>query len=68
MEDEIRTRRKAIGNLAWGSIILVWGILLLLKEIGIIAKNVSTLPFPFAAVGALLVLSGIIKLSRSRHL
>lgn len=67
MEDKIKTRKNAIDHLAFGSIILVWGILLLLKQVGIIEKNVSTLPFPFVAFGALLVVSGIIKLSRSRH-
>jgi len=66
MEDKIETRKNAIDHLAFGSVILVWGILLLLKQVGIMEKNVSTLPFPFVAFGALLVISGVIKLRRTR--
>jgi len=67
MEDKIETRKSAIDRLAFGSIILMWGILLLLKQVGIIEKNVSTWPYPFVAFGVLLIVSGIIKLSRSVH-
>jgi hypothetical protein len=67
MEDKIRTRNSGINHLAFGSIIFVWGILLVLKQIGIIEENVSTLPFAFTAFGALFVAVGIIKLNTSRH-
>jgi len=65
MEDEVRTRKSGINQLALGSIVFVWGILLVLKQVGII--TVSTLPFAFTAFGALFVISGAVKLSRSRN-
>ena len=68
MEDKIKIRKSAINHLAFGSIILLWGILLVLKQVGIIERNVSTWPFAFVAFGTLFVVSGIIKLSRSRRL
>ena len=66
MQDKIETRNSGINYLAFGSIIFGWGILLMLKQVGIIANSVSTWPFAFAAFGALLVISGVIKLNRSR--
>jgi len=68
MEDKMKTRKSAINHLAFGSIILLWGILLVLRQVGIIERNISTWPFAFVAFGTLLVVSGIIKLSRSRRL
>jgi hypothetical protein len=65
MEEKIKTRKSGINQLAFGSIVFVWGILLVLKQVGII--SVSTLPFVFTAFGALFVVSGFVKLSRSRH-
>jgi hypothetical protein len=65
MEDKIKTRKSGINHLAFRSIIFAWGILLVLKQVGII--TVSTLPFAFTAFGALFVVSGAVKLSRSRH-
>ena len=65
MEDKIKERRSNINQLAFGSIVFVWGILLVLRQIGII--TVSTLPFVFTAFGVLLVVSGAVKLSRSRN-
>jgi hypothetical protein len=67
-EQSSRLRRRAIDQLAIGSIILLWGSLLALKQVGIIEKNVSTWPFPLTAFGILLVIGGIYRLSRSRHL
>lgn len=66
IENEARRilRNRAIDQLAFGSLILLWGSLLALKETGIIQKNVSTWPFPLAAFGILLVVSGVYKLSR----
>jgi len=67
MEEKARARNSGINHLAFGSIILVWGILLLLKQVGIIEESVSTWPFAFTAFGALLVAAGAINLNRSRH-
>jgi hypothetical protein len=70
IENEARTklRNRAIDQLAFGSLILLWGSLLVLKEAGIIQKNVSTWPFPLAVFGILLIASGIHRLSRPRRL
>lgn len=65
MEERIKTRKSGINQLAFGSIVFVWGSLLVLKQVGII--SVSTLPFVFTAFGALFVVSGAIKLSGSRN-
>ena len=66
-ENASRLKRHAINQLAIGSIILLWGSLLSLKQIGIIQKNVSTWPFALTAFGILLVAGGIYRLSRSRN-
>jgi len=58
--------RRAINQLAFGSLVILWGSLLILKQAGIIEKNVSTWPYPLAAFGVLLVVSGIYRLSTSR--
>ncbi len=65
MEDKIKERKSGIDHLAFGGIVLIWGVLLVLKQVGIM--TVSTLPFVFAAFGALLVISGAVKLRRSRN-
>jgi hypothetical protein len=67
-EHPSKLRRRAIDQLAIGSIILLWGSLLALKQVGIIEKSVSTWPFPLTAFGVLLVAGGIYRLSRSRRL
>jgi hypothetical protein len=67
-EHPSKPRRRAINQLAIESIILLWGSLLILKQVGIVEENVSTWPFPLAAFGILLVASGIYRLSRSRCL
>jgi hypothetical protein len=67
-EHPSKLRRRAIDQMAIGSIILLWGSLLTLKQVGIIEKNVSTWPFALTAFGILLVIAGIYRLSRSRHL
>jgi hypothetical protein len=66
MEDKIKERKSGINQLAFGSIVFVWGILLVLRQVGII--TVSTLPFVFTAFGALLVISGSVKLGKSRSM
>lgn len=63
-----RFRNRAIDQLAVGSVILLWSILLTLKQVGIIDKNVSTWPVALAAFGLLLVAGGIYRLSRYRNL
>lgn len=67
-EHSSKLRRHAIDQLAIGSIILLWGSLLALKQVGIIGSNVSTWPFALTAFGILLVAGGIQRLSRSRRL
>jgi hypothetical protein len=62
MEDEMKS---GINHLAFGSIVFVWGILLLLRQIGMI--TVSTWPFAFTSFGTLFVISNTVKLSRSRN-
>jgi len=66
MEDKIKTRKSGINQLAVGSVIFVWGILLLLRQVGMISG--STWPFAFVAFGALFVISGTVKLCRSRKM
>jgi hypothetical protein len=63
-----KLRRKAIDQMAIGGLILLWGSLLILKQVGIIEKSVSTLPAMTAAFGGLLVIGGISRLSRSRQM
>jgi hypothetical protein len=59
--------RRAINQLSIGFIIVLWGSLLILKQAGIIEKDVSTWPFAFVAFGMLLILGGIYRLySRKR--
>ena len=58
--------RRAINQLAFGSLVILWGSLLILKQAGIIEKNVSTWPYPLVAFGVLLVISGIYRLSTLR--
>jgi hypothetical protein len=65
---KMETRNSGINHLAFGSIILGWGILLLLEQVGIIDSDVSTWPFVFTAFGGLLAVFGIIKLNRSRNM
>jgi hypothetical protein len=67
-EQSSRLRRRAVDQMAYGSIILLWGSLLILKQVGMIERNVSTWPFPLAVFGALLVISGSYRLSRLRGL
>jgi len=61
-------RNRAIDHVAVGSVMLLWGILLTLKQVGIIDQNVSTWPIALAAFGLLLVAGGIYRLSISRNL
>jgi hypothetical protein len=67
-EHPSKLRRRVFDQLAIGSIILLWGSPLTLKQVGIIDKNVSTWPFALTAFGILLVAGGIHKLSRSTRL
>jgi hypothetical protein len=67
-EHPSKLRRRAIDQLAIGTIILLWGSLLALKQVGMMDKNVSTWPFPLTAFGILLIAGGIYRLHRSRRL
>jgi amino acid transporter len=67
-EQTRKLSNRAIDQLAIGSVIVLWGILLTLKQVAIIDKNVNTWPFALTAFGILLVAGGICRLSRSRHL
>ena len=60
--------RRAIDQMAIGSIILLWGCLLVLKQVGLIDANVSTWPFPLTAFGILLIAGSIYRLHKSRCL
>jgi hypothetical protein len=66
-EHSNKLRTRAIDQLALGSIILLWGSLLTLKQTGTIEKNASTWPLPLTAFGTLLAADGIYRLSRSRR-
>jgi len=67
-EHQSRLRKRAINQLAFGSIILLWGSLLALKQAGKIPANISTWPYPLTAFGILLIAAGIYRLSRPRRL
>jgi len=60
-------RRKAVDQMAIGGLVLLWGILLILRQIGILDRNMSTLPIIMAAFGLLLVVGGINRLNRTRQ-
>jgi len=60
-------RRRAIDELAIGSLLVFWGGLLILKELGIMEKNVSTWPFPLAVFSLMLFVSAIYKLNKLRN-
>lgn len=59
LTEKKRRVSAAINQLAIGTIILLWGSLLTLKQLGLIEESVSTLPFVLTAFGALLVFGGI---------
>ena len=62
MSEDKRHMLGAVDQLAIGSIILMWGILLMFKQIGILDENVSTWPFVLAAFGMLLISGSIYRL------
>jgi hypothetical protein len=53
---------EAVDQFAIGAIIFMWGSLLMLKQVGILDKNLSTWPFVFIAFGSLLVAGSIYRL------
>jgi len=63
LTEDKRYMLRAVNRLAVGSIIILWGSLLALKQVGVIEKDVSTWPFAFVAFGILLVFGGIYRLS-----
>ena len=62
LSENKRYRLRAVNQLAIGSIIVLWGSLLVLKQVGIMEKNISTWPFAFVAFGILLVVGGVYRL------
>jgi hypothetical protein len=62
MNEDKRHTLKAVDQTAIGSIILLWGSLLMLKQAGIIDKSLSTWPFLFVSFGLLLIAGGIYRL------
>jgi hypothetical protein len=68
MENKIVTRNSGINYLAFELTIFAWGILLPLKQVGIIDNSISTWPFAFTAFIGLLIVAGIIRLNRSKHM
>jgi len=68
IEQRGKLGRRAIDQMAIGSIILLWGCLLVLKQVGLMDKSASTWPFPLTAFGILLIAGGIYRLHRSKYL
>ena len=62
LRDATRRKRGAINQLAIGFIIVLWGGLLTLKQVGIIQKDVSTWPFVFMTFGTLLIIGSVYRL------
>lgn len=62
MNEDKRYTLKALDQTATGSIILLWGSLLMLEQAGIIDKSLSTWPFVFVTFGILLIAGGIYRL------
>jgi hypothetical protein len=62
VNEDKRYTLRAIDQMAIGSIILLWGSLLMLKQIGIIDRSLSTWPFVFVAFGILLIAGSIYRL------
>ncbi len=61
LSEKRRRVSSAINQVAIGALILLWGSLLMLKQIGVIEASVSTLPIVLTAFGALLIFGGIYK-------
>jgi hemolysin-activating ACP:hemolysin acyltransferase len=59
VSEKKRRVSSAINQVAIGAIILLWGSLLILKQVGVIEASVSILPFVLAVFGALLIFGGI---------
>jgi hypothetical protein len=62
LSENKRYTLRAVNRLAIGVIIVMWGILLAARQVGILAENVSMLPFCFVAFGILLIFGGIYRL------
>jgi hypothetical protein len=63
LSEEKHARARAIDQMAIGSIISVCGTLLVLKQAGMIAKDISTLPFVLLSFGMLLIFGSIYQLT-----
>jgi len=53
---------RVINRLGIGSILFGWGTLLVLKEFGFLAKDISTFPYLLVTFGLLLVFGGLYRL------
>jgi hypothetical protein len=62
LSEKKRHVSAAINQIAIGIIIVLWASLLTLKQVGVIAESVSTLPFVLTAFGALLIFGGIYRI------
>lgn len=62
-ETSDNVRKRAVDQLAIGSIILFWSSLLILKQARLIDSNISTWPFALAALGILLLVGSIYRLN-----
>ena len=62
LSENKRYTLRAVNRLAIGVIIVMWGILLAARQVGILAENVSMLPSCFVAFGILLIFGGIYRL------
>ena len=62
MNEDKRYTLKTVDQMAIGSIILLWGSSLVLKQVGIIDRSLSTWPFVFIAFGILLIAGSIHRL------
>jgi hypothetical protein len=59
---------KAFDQFAIGAIVFMWGSLLMLKQVGLLDKNLSSWPFVFIAFGGLLIVGSIHRLvSRNQN-
>jgi hypothetical protein len=62
LSDHKRHMIEVFNRVGLGSIIILWGSLLALRQAGMIDKGVSTLPFILVAFGILLVFGGVYRL------
>ena len=62
LSEDRRYWLRVLNRLGLGSILFGWSTLLALKEFGVIAKDISTLPYLLVTFGILLVIGGFYRL------